>query len=198
MNYNGPKVKLSRKLNIRMTPKASKVMEKKFYPPGQHGRRRKKLSDYAQQLISKQKLRLQYNVSEKQMRNYYKEATRLEGNTAELLVQLLETRLDTFVKRAGFAKTMYAARQYVQHGHILVNGKKVDIPSYQVRLADEISIKEKSRSLECFQEAIRNFSPPPYIEVNKGTFAGKFVNKPNREDVPILCEVSLVVEYYSR
>jgi small subunit ribosomal protein S4 len=198
MNYTGPKVKLSRKLGIRMTPKASKIMEKKYSAPGQHGKRRKKLSDYAHQLMAKQKLRLQYNVSEKQMGNYYTKSTRLEGNTAELLVQLLETRLDSVVKRSGFAKTIYAARQYVQHGHILVNGKKVDIPSYQVKLTDEISIKEKSKQLECFQEAIRNIAAPPYLEVNKSKFSAKLANMPARDEIPILCEVSLVVEYYSR
>jgi small subunit ribosomal protein S4 len=199
MNYTGPKVKLSRKLGIRMTPKASKVMEHKYFAPGQHGRRRKsKQSDYGMQLLEKQRLRLQYHISEKQMSNYYDKATHLEGNTAELLVQLLESRLDSIVRRAGFARTIYAARQYVQHGHILVNGKKCDIPSYNVRLTDEISIKEKSRKIECFQESIRNSAAPPYIEVNKSNLSAKLANIPAREDIPIQCEVSLVVEYYSR
>ena len=199
MNYTGPKVKLSRKLGIRMTPKASKVMEHKSYPPGQHGKRRRtKQSDYGMQLIEKQRLRLQYHISEKQMGNYYKKATRLEGNTAELLVLLLEMRLDAVVKRAGFARTVYAARQYVQHGHILVNGKKCDIPSYNVKLTDEISVREKSRRIECFQEAIRNSAAPPYIEVNKANFSAKLTNTPARDEIPVQCEVSLVVEYYSR
>jgi small subunit ribosomal protein S4 len=182
-----------------MTPKASKVMEHKPSHPGQHGkRRRSKQSDYGRQLLEKQRLRLQYHISEKQMGNYYDKATRLEGNTAELLVQLLESRLDAVVKRAGFARTTYAARQYVQHGHILVNGKKCDIPSYNVKLTDEISIKEKSRKIECFLEAMRNSTSPPYIEVNKSNFSVKLANIPTREDIPIQCEVSLVVEYYSR
>lgn len=200
MNYTGPKVKLSRKLGIRMTPKAGKVMERRAFPPGQHGNKRRavKRSDYSKQLLEKQKLRLQYHISEKQMGNYYDKATKLEGNTAELLVQLLETRLDAVVNRAGLAKTIYAARQYVQHGHILVNGKKVDIPSYQVKATDVISIKEKSRKIECFQESIRHSAAPAYIELNKTDFSCKMAHMPTRDEVPVIGEISLVVEYYSR
>jgi len=199
MNYTGPKVKLSRKLGIRITPKASKVMEHKNYPPGQHGKRRRtKQSDYGMQLLEKQRLRMQYHISEKQMGNYYYKATHLEGNTAELLVLLLESRLDSLVKRSGFARTIYAARQYVQHGHILVNGKKCDIPSYNVKLSDVISVREKSKKIECFQEAIRNSAAPPYIEINKSELSTKFLNIPDRDEIPVQCEVSLVVEYYSR
>lgn len=200
MNYTGPKVKLSRKIGIQMTPKASKVMEHKNTKPGAHGRKRgfKKQSDYAMQLLEKQRLRLQYNISEKQMGNYYKKATSLEGNTAELLVQLLETRLDAFVNRSGIAKTIYSARQAVQHGHILVNGKKCDIPSYQVRVGDAISVKEKSRKMESFQETIRNAGCPQYIDLSKMDFSAKLNNVPSRDEIPTQCEVSLVVEYYSR
>jgi small subunit ribosomal protein S4 len=200
MNYTGPKVRLSRKIGIPMTPKSSKVMDRKSSVPGQHGRRKRfsKQSDYGMQLLEKQKLRLQYHISEKQMGNYYAKATRLEGNTAELLILLLESRLDSIVKRAGFARTIYAARQYVQHGHILVNGKKCDIPSYNVKLSDTISIKEKSRKIECFLEAMRNSSAPNYIEVDKSSFSAKLTNTPTRDDIPVICEVSLVVEYYSR
>jgi small subunit ribosomal protein S4 len=182
-----------------MTPKAGKVMERRTSRPGQHGGKRNfKQSDYGKQLLEKQRLRLQYHISEKQMGNYYDKATKLEGNTAELLVQLLETRLDAIVKRSGLAKTTYAARQYVQHGHIWVNGKKVDIPSYQVKLNDVIAVREKSRNLECFQESIRNSMPPPYLEVNKSEFSTKLAYTPTREEVQTQCEVSLVVEYYSR
>jgi small subunit ribosomal protein S4 len=116
MNYTGPKVKLSRKIGIQMTPKSGRIMAKRTTRPGQHGAKRNfKQSDYGKQLLEKQRLRLQYHISEKQMGNYYDKATKLEGNTAELLVQLLETRLDSLVKRSGLAKTAYAARQYVQH-----------------------------------------------------------------------------------
>lgn len=200
MKYTGPKVKISRKLGLNITPKAGKVTQKKPYPPGAHGnsKRRSKQSDYGRQLMEKQRLRLQYNISESHMRKNYKEATRLPGNTADLMIQLLESRLDSLVLRAGFASTIYAARQYVSHGHIFVNGKRVNIPSYKIKVNDVISVKEKSRNLDCFQDAIRNTSAPEYLEVSKADFSAKFAYIPSREEVPIQCETQLVVEYYSR
>jgi len=189
MNYTGPKVKLSRKLGINLTVKAKKYSSRKPNPPGQHGaaKKRAKLSDYGRQLLEKQRLRLQYNVSEKQM-----------GNTAENLVLLLETRLDAVVYRAGFARSIYAARQFVKHGHFLVNGRRLDVPSYQVKTSDVIQLREKSRNLEAFQESIRNSAPPAYLEVSKADFSAKLLYPPKREEIPVQCEVSLVVEYYSR
>lgn len=200
MKYNGPKVRLSRKLGFAMTPKARKYMDRKPNAPGQHGasKKRAKLSDYAKQLIEKQRLRLQYNVHERQMTNYMAKASRLVGNTGDLLVQLLESRLDSLVFRSGFARSMYAARQYVRHGHVLVNGKKVDMPAFAVQPNDVISVKEKSRKLECFQEAIRSSGAPPYLDVSKADFSAKFLYQPPREEVPVVCEVPLVIEYYSR
>jgi len=200
MNYNGPKVRLSRKLGIQLTPKAQKITAKKPYPPGQHGatKRRGKQSDYGKQLMEKQRLRMQFNVSESQMRNYYKKATRITGNTADILVRLLETRLDSVVMRSGFARTMYASRQFVNHGHIIVNGRKVDVASFQVKPGDVIAIKEKSRKMEAFQDAVRTSDAPEYLEVNKADFSAKLINNPSREDIPVICEVALVVEYYSR
>jgi small subunit ribosomal protein S4 len=200
MNYNGPKVKLSRKLGLELTPKAHKITSKKPYPPGQHGasKRRGKQSDYGKQLMEKQRLRLQFNVSESQMRNYYKKATRMTGNTADILVQLLETRLDSVVMRSGLARTIYASRQYVNHGHVLVNGRKVDVASYQVKPGDIVAIKEKSRKMDVFQDAVRNSAAPEYLEMNKAEFSAKLINVPAREDIPVICEVALVVEYYSR
>lgn len=200
MKYNGPKVRLSRKLGFAITPKARKYMDRKPYAPGQHGnsRRRPKLSDYAKQLIEKQKLRVQYNVHERQMTNYMAKAARLVGNTGDILVQLLESRLDALVFRAGLARSIYAARQYVRHGHIRVNGKRVDIPSYTVQPNDVLEVKEKSRKLECFQEAIRSSAPPPYLDVSKADFTAKYLYLPPREEVPVVCDVPLVIEYYSR
>jgi small subunit ribosomal protein S4 len=200
MNYTGPKVRISRKLGIILTPKAGKISGRKPYPPGQHGstKRRAKQSDYGRQLLEKQRLRLQYNITEGQMSNTYKRATKYTGNTADILVQLLETRLDSVIYRSGFARTMYASRQYIVHGHIFVNGRRVNVPSYQVRTTDLITIKEKSRKLECFQESIRNAAPPPYIEISKADFSAKLGYVPQREEVPIQCEISLVIEYYSR
>jgi small subunit ribosomal protein S4 len=200
MNYTGPKVKLSRKLGFALSPKARKYMDRKPYPPGQHGsaKRRAKLSDYGRQLLEKQRLRLQYNVHERQMRNYYQEASRMAGNTGDNLVALLESRLDALVYRAGFAPSMYAARQYIRHGHIEVNGRKVDIPSYRVKPNDVIQVREKSRKLECFMNAVRTAQPVPYLEVSKADFSAKYLYLPPREEVPVICEVPLVVEYYAR
>ncbi len=200
MNYNGPKVKISRKLGLELTPKSRKVTSKKPYPPGQHGpsKKRSKQSDYGKQLLEKQRLRLQYNVSESQMRNYYKKAARMTGNTGDILIQLIETRLDSLVYRSGMATSMYAARQYVNHGHIQVNGSKLDVPSYQVKANDFIQVKEKSRKIECFQDAIRSAGSPPYIELSKVEFSAKLLYLPPREEIPAICEVPLVVEYYSR
>jgi small subunit ribosomal protein S4 len=200
LNNTGPKVKLSRKLGIAITPKARKIMERKPYAPGQHGpnKKRAKLSDFGRQLLEKQRLRLQYNVHERQMTNYIKKAGNLTGNTGEILVQLLESRLDALVFRAGFARSTYAARQYVHHGHVLVNGKVVDVPSYQVKVNDVIQVKEKSRKLPDLQEAIRTSAPPAYLEVSKADFSVKYLYLPPREEVPVICEVPLVVEYYSR
>jgi len=200
MNYTEAKVKLSRKIGINMTPKARKYAGKKPYPPGQHGpsKRRGKQSDYGKQLLEKQRLRLQYNIQEKQLTNYYHKAAHLVGNTGELLVQLLESRLDAVIFRAGFSRSMYASRQYVRHGHVFVNGKKVDTPSFHVKINDVVSIKEKSQKIECFQEAIRSAATPPYLELSKADFSVKYLYTPPKEEIPIVCEIPLVVEFYSR
>jgi len=200
MNYTGPKVRLSRKLGINITRKAGKIATKRPNPPGQHGpnKRRSKLSDFGRQLLEKQRIRLQYNISERQMGNYYDKATKIHGNTAENLIMLLETRLDAFIYRSGLASSIYAARQHVSHGHIYVNGRKMDVPSYQVQVNDIISVKEKSRNLECFTEAVRNTQPPAYIELTKVDLSAKLLYPPTREEIPTIGELSLVVEYYSR
>ena len=183
-----------------MDAKAAKVAGKKPYPPGQHGnsKKRKKMSDYGTQLLEKQRLKLQYNVSEKQMLKAYKEATRLDGNTGTLMMQQLEHRLDALVFRAGFARTMYAARQYVAHGHILVNGKKVDRPSYFTKVNDVISVKPKAQKMDAMQEAVRGSGNPSYLDVNKADFTAKLLQVPDIEDIPVKVEIPLVVEYYSR
>jgi small subunit ribosomal protein S4 len=200
MNYTGPKVKLSRKLGLNITPKAHKYTAEKPYAPGQHGptKRRAKQSDFGKQLLEKQRLRLQYNIKEGQMVNYYKKASKMVGNTADLLVQLLERRLDVQIYRAGFARSMYQARQIVRHGHVLVNGRRLDVPSYQVELNDTLAIKEKTRNLDIIQDSIRVTQPPAYIEVSKADASAKLLYLPPREEIPIQCEVSLVIEYYSR
>ncbi|MEM1181967.1 MAG: 30S ribosomal protein S4 [Acidobacteriota bacterium] len=202
MNYTGPKVRMSRALGIALTPKASKVMELKAYPPGQHGanpRRRRRIEGYKAQLLEKQRLRAQYNVHEKQMRKYFARAVQAKGNTGDVLVALLETRLDAVVLRAGFARTIYAARQYVGHGHIQVNGQKVDRIGYAVRPGDVITIREKSRKLLCFREALASsLNPPSYLTVDKDAMTTKLEHVPNRDEVPVICDVPKVIEFYSR
>lgn len=199
MKYTGPKVKLSRKLGIPLTTKAEKYRENKPYPPGQHGlRRRRRPSNYAQQLMEKQRLRYQYNVSEKQMRNSYKRASRQKGVMGENLVRLLEMRLDSIVHRAGLAPTMYAARQFVNHGHIEVNGSRVDIPSYQVQAGDVVAVREKSRKLRMFNELRVTVTLPQYLSVDESGYKVTVNHMPSRDEIPVVCDVQLVVEYYSR
>lgn len=200
MNYTGPKVKLSRKIGVNITPKAGKYATNKPYPPGQFGpnKKRAKQSDYGKQLLEKQKLRLQYNVTEKQMSNYYAKAAKMTGNTADFLVQLLETRLDSVLFRSGIARSLYQAKQLISHGHVKVNGKKVNISSFQMKSNDIITLKDKSRALSDVQDNIRNTNAPAYIEVSKVEFSAKLLYVPNVAEIPVQCETSLVVEYYSR
>lgn len=201
MNYTGPKVKLSRKFGFSLTRKAEKYTQKKPYPPGQHGKlkRRAKLSDYGRQLFEKQKLRSQYNISEAQLRNYFEKASKMVGNTGDLLLQLMESRLDALVYRSGLAPTIYSARQLVSHGHILVDGKTVNIPSYQLKPNSVVSVKESSRKIQVIQDSIRgSAAPPPYIELTKADFSFKFLYVPPKEEIPVVCELPQVVEYYSR
>jgi small subunit ribosomal protein S4 len=198
MNFRGPKVKLSRSLGLPLTPQAAEIMKRRPYGPGQHGQARsRKPSEYKVQLLEKQRVRFQYNISERQMSNYFERAARANGATGEVLIQLLETRLDAFVYRAGFARTIYAARQYVTHGHLLVNGKAVNIPSYSLKVGDVVSVKPNSSLLQQMEEALKSASQPAYISVVNGNSA-RFVQMPGREDVPVIGELSLVVEYYSR
>jgi small subunit ribosomal protein S4 len=201
MNKTGPKVKLSRSLGIALTPKAAKVMEKKPHPPGEHGRAqnfRRKLSDFKRQLMEKQKLRAQYNIHERQLRNYFDKAQRKKGNTGDNLLQMLETRLDAVVLRGGLARTIYAARQLVTHGHILVNGERVDVPGYTVKVGDVVSVKEKSRQLPGILDAMNDAQGISYLSLDRN-MATIHVNEiPQREYIPVICDVPLVVEYYSR
>lgn len=193
------KVRLSRKLGVPLTPKASIVMLHKPYGPGQHGQRRSgRKSDFGRQLLEKQRLKFQYNISEKQLRKYYKKANAAKGNTADNLVQLLEARLDVAVLRACFATTIYAARQLVSHGHIKVNGKGVNFPSYVIKPGDKISVKEKSQKIPTVGEAVQTLVAPAYVELNKDSFTASIQRIPEREEVPIVCEVAQVVEFYSR
>lgn len=162
-------------------------------------RRRGKPSEYSQQLNEKQKVKAYYNIKEKQMRNYYEKAFKKEGTTSVHLFRALESRLDTIVLRMHFASTIFQARQMVNHGHILVNGKRIDIPSYQLKPGDEISLKEKSRSNDMFKENFTSeLSVVPYISVDVDHFKGTFDRLPEREEIPIEVDDQLVIEFYSR
>jgi len=200
MKFTGPKIKKSRRLGIALTPKAEKYLERRPHPPGQHGpsRRRSKLSDYGKQLIEKQRLQYQYNLSEKQVRKYYQAASRKQGNTADHLLQMIETRFDAVVLRAGLARSIYQARQLVSHAHLRVNGKKVNIPSYQVRIGDVITVREKSRDLDIFPSSQQIASTPEYLTVDDKNLTAVLSRLPEPSEVPVQCEVSLVVEFYSR
>lgn len=202
MNFTGPKVKLSRKIGVALTPKARKYMENKPYGPGQHGpskRKGGKMSDFKKQLFEKQKLRYQYNISEKQMSNYYAEAKRREGSTPENLLKLLECRLDALVLRGGLAGSIYASRQLINHGHIFVNGKKLDKPSYMVKPGDVLSVREKSRKMTLINTAIKIAHPPSYLSLDKPKMEVTFLNVPaSRAEIPVVCDEILVIEYYSR
>lgn len=204
MKYNGPKVRLQRRLGVSWTNKGARISEKKSYGPGQANatqtRFRGKMSVYKAQLLEKQKLRFQYNVSEKQLRKYYDRATHHTGNTVDNLIQQLESRLDAFVLRSGMAPTIYAARQNVGHGHFLVNGKKVNIPSYQLRPGDVVEVREKSKKMQMFADQFANDSVviPDYIDTDKPNMKSTFVSLPLRDEVPVICEVPFVIEFYSR
>ena len=171
--------------------------------PGQHGARKKKMTDYGEQLYAKQKLKSSYgNISEKQFAKYYAEAIRRRGDTAENLIGILESRLDNLVYRSKIASTVFAARQMVNHYHILVNGKKVNIPSYMVKVGDVIEVKEKSKQNPLIAASLESATRdiPGYLEVDTKKLTAKYTFIPKFEDVPYACtmEPNLVIEYYSR
>lgn len=198
------KHKIDRRLGVNLWGRPKSPVNKREYGPGQHGpQRRGKLSDYGIQLFAKQKLKGYYgNIGEKQFRKYYKEAVRLRGDTGQNLVGLLERRLDAVIYRMKFAPTVFASRQLVSHGHILVNGKRVNIPSYMVNEGDVIEVKEKSKThqnvVAGLQSAERDF--PEYVTVDEKAVKGTFVRIPLLEDIPYaaVMEPNLVVEFYSR
>src|SRR3954447_18824858 len=202
-NQSRPKVKKSRALGIALTPKAVKYFEARPYPPGEHGRGRKQNSDYKTRLLEKQRLRAQYDISERQMQRAYDRAKKVEGKTGEALIVELERRLDALVLRSGIARTIYQARQMVVHGHIEVNGRKVDKPSFRVRPGDVVMVRERSREKYPFEVAREGgYAPdgetPRYLEVNLKALAFRLDRHPHRTEVPVQCDEQLVVEYYAR
>ena len=205
--YTGPVEKLERRLGVSLALKGERrlagksAFEKRPYAPGQHGQRRAKISEYGLQLREKQKAKFMYGVSEKQFRRLFQEAARREGNTGALLIQLLEQRLDNVVYRMGFATTRRFARQLVTHGHILVNGKRVDIPSYRVEPGAKVEIVEKSKNNPQIVRAIDLTAQTgivAWVDVEKEKKFGIFTRNPEREEVIIPIEERFIVELYSK
>jgi small subunit ribosomal protein S4 len=198
------KYKIDRRMGQNIWGRPKSPVNRREYGPGQHGQRRKqKLSDFGVQLRAKQKLKGYYgNISEKQFNNIYKEAIRRSGDSSENLVGLLESRLDAIIYRAKFVPTVFAARQFVNHGHIQVNGKRVTIPSYRCRAGDVISVKESSKDLALVLEAVQSNERdvPDYVEADHGKMTATFVRAPAFSDIPyaVQMEPHLVVEFYSR
>jgi small subunit ribosomal protein S4 len=198
------KTRLSRALGIALTPKAAKYLEKRPYAPGEHGRTKRKAdSDFAVRLREKQRLRAQYGIREAQLKKTFEEAKRAPGLTGENLVELLEMRLDAIVLRAGFARTIAQARQLVVHRHILVDGQRVDRPSFRVKPGQLVHVHEKSEKTEPFQVAAAGgpvdvLPPlPGYLSVELDKLHVTLDRRPLRAEVPVTCEVQLVVEYYA-
>jgi small subunit ribosomal protein S4 len=197
------KHKIDRRLGVNLWGRPKSPINRREYGPGQHGQRRKKPTDYGTQLMAKQKLKGYYgNIGEKQFRRYYEDAVRRKGDTGENLIQILERRLDMVIYRMKFVPTIFAARQFVNHGHILINGKRLNIPSYSVKDTDVISIKPKSRELPLVLEGVNSAERdvPDYIEVDHGQMTGRVIRSPLHSDVPypVQMEPNLVIEFYSR
>ncbi|CUA78846.1 MULTISPECIES: 30S ribosomal protein S4 [Anoxybacillus] len=197
--YTGPTWKISRRLGISLSG-TGKELQKRPYPPGQHGPgQRKKLSEYGMQLQEKQKLRHMYGVNERQFRKTFEEAGKMHGKHGENFMILLESRLDNLVYRLGFARTRRQARQLVNHGHILVDGSRVDIPSYRVKPGQTISVREKSRNLQIIKEALEvNNFVPDYLTLDADKLEGTYTRFPERSELPAEINEALIVEFYSR
>jgi small subunit ribosomal protein S4 len=202
--YTGPKARISRRLgtNIWGTKGENIALEKRPYPPGEHGRTRRRgnVSEYLLQLQEKQKARFTYGLSERQFRNLYEEANRKEGVTGENMLRFLELRLDNVAYRAGWAATRPQARQFVSHGHLLVNGSRVNIPSYRVRKDDVITLKDKSRDMVVVQwnKDVLDRTPPPWLEAADHGFAVTVRELPLREHIDVPVREQLIVELYSK
>lgn len=198
MRYTGPKWKRARRLNYSLLG-TGEELKKRQTAPGQHGADKKKQSEYGKQLSEKQKLRDTYGVNERQFRRLYIVASKKKGVTGTEFMRLLESRLDNLVYRLGFATTRRQARQLVNHGHILVNGKKIDIPSYICSVNDEISVKENSRSIAFLKASLENTGATVgYVELDKVNFSGKYTRLPERNELAQDINESLIVEYYNR
>lgn len=196
--FTGSTWKVSRRLNYSVSETGKELIKRK-YAPGQHGAKRKKLSEYATQLQEKQKVRFTYGVSEKQFRKTFNEAARIEGKTGVNFVKLLEVRLDNLVYRLGFAQTRAQARQLVCHGHIVVDGKKVDIPSYRIKVGQTISLKDSSKGLVVVKAALdAKLVRPEYLSYDENNLVGTLVRTPERDEFLTEINEQLIVEFYNR
>lgn len=198
--YIGPKSRIARRFGEPIFG-ADKVLSKRNFPPGQHGNdRRRKQSEYGSQLAEKQKAKYTYGVLERQFRNLFDKAAKSDGITGEVLLQLLESRLDNVVFRLGIAPTRAAARQMVNHKHITVDGKLVSIPSFSVKQGQIVAVREKVKSLEVIESALAGFnhSKYPWLEWDENTKSGKFLHRPDRADIPENIKEQLIVELYSK
>ena len=198
--YTGPRLRVVRRFQQQIPGLARKSDGVRTNPPGQHGERRTRMTDYRLRLEEKQKLRYNYGVTERQLRKYFREAKRIKGDTGKNLLQLLESRLDNVVFRLGFAPTVPAARQLVSHGHIAVNGSRVNIPSYVMHAGDVITPTEKSNKHPVIIETVENpsLSLADYLDLDEKKPEGIFKRPPEREDIPLEVQENFVVEYYSR
>ncbi|MEA5111065.1 30S ribosomal protein S4 [bioreactor metagenome] len=198
--YTGPRTKIARKFKDPIYG-PDKYFEKKNYAPGMHGnsKRRKKLSEYGTQLQEKQKAKYTYGILEKQFKNTFHKASRKKGITGEVLLQLIESRLDNVVYRLGIAPSRSAARQLVTHRHIMVNGSVVNVPSYELKTGDVVAVREKSKSLEVIQNALASKrNTYPWLEWDSALLTGKLASLPAREDIPENIKEQLIVELYSK
>lgn len=197
--YTGPAYKKSRRVGIS-TLETGKDLAKRPYGPGQHGNGRKgKLSNYGVQLVEKQKIRFTYGISEKQLKKAFEKAGKLDGIHGENILKLLESRLDNIVYRMGIASTRRAARQFVNHGHVNVNGKKVDIPSYQVKPGDVVSVRENSKEHKAMKETLENINRNvEYVSFDKNKLEGTYLRYPERSELNQEINESLVVEFYNK
>src|SRR4051812_23720226 len=186
MRYTGPKAKKARRLGMAFTPKDAKVLQRRNFAPGQHGQNRVRLSEYGLQLREKQKAKISYGILERQFSNYFNKALKQPGVTGDNLLKMLEMRLDNVVFRLGFAETRAQARQLVSHGFFEVNSKKVDIPSFNVKVGDNVSIrtgKQKSGYVEKLKEKIKNFKPQDWVETNSLKLSGKVLTQPTPDAI---------------
>jgi len=195
--YTGPKVRLSRRVGVPIADIPKHTTKRQLNPPGMHGYRGRRMRDYAIRLNEKQKLRYHYCVMEKQFRRYVDDATRRKGNTGELLLQLLERRLDNVVRRMGVARTIWAARQIVVHGHVLVNGQKVDRPSFNLRVGDTISFKPRiQKLLRENMESLVGHVVPEWLDFNPSELSAKVAALPTSDQIPFEVNPNLIVEFY--